>query len=48
VLLFCAIVAFPEVTVPPVGSVFAACCAEDGEFSHIKDSATPKTNTDIL
>jgi hypothetical protein len=48
VLLFCAIIALPEVTVPPVGRVFAACCAEDGEFSHNKDSATPKTNTDIL
>ena len=48
VLLFCAIIALPEVTVPPVGRVFAACCADDGEFSHNKDSATPKTNTDIL
>ena len=48
VLLFCAITALPEVTVPPVGRVFAACCAEVGEFSHNKDSATPKTNTDIL
>jgi hypothetical protein len=48
VLLFCAIIALPEVTVPPVGRVFAACCAEEGEFCHNKDSATPKINTDIL
>ena len=40
--------ALPEVTVPPVGRVFAACCANEGEFCHNKDSATPKINTDIL